>query len=301
MKSIATLHPSTSGRGRLAQERLHWAFELDTPCSWIESFTSQFLSVDMVIMTDHEDDFPRQYSFSSPHLNGLNAAQATFRAKELLILFNGVMRVEDGLQFYDFTLHRGRNLATRSPMIDRYQDVAPIPMFPDDVSELRYYRHHRQLNWTGKELFVSRTDRYLRYIFRTLGRENLTFVSLYKVLDTMVACIQANGSKSPKAELATMGGKSVDDIEDFTYTANWFDVAGDDARHGLKIDFKPSKKRKAVTLGEAAEIILPIVRKFVQQRVYQKFEREWEAVLIDRADQADPVKEIAENGRSEAT
>lgn len=283
-------------RGRLAQEKLQWAFELDAPCSWIESFTDHFSSVDIVILTHYEDDFPRRYSFSSPHLNGLNPAQARLRAHELLVLFNGTMRAHYGPNFYDFTLHEGRNLLTRSPMIGDYRDVVPVPMFPEDVDSLRYLRSQRELDCTGKELFVARYDRYLRYIYRTLGREGLSFVSLYKVLDTMVGCLQAGGSKNAKADLAALGGKSDDDIEDFTYTANWFDVAGEDARHGIKANFNASKKRKAVTIGQATEIIIPIVRKFVGQRVRQAFATEWEAILIERTDQADAARLIDVQG-----
>lgn len=256
------------------------------------SFTDRFMSVDVAILTDHDDDRPPFYHFSSPHLNGLTGAEARMRAQELLTLFNGTMRAYFGANFYDFSLGDGRDLLTRGPIVNDYRDVVPVPLFPEDVDSLRYLDSHLSLDQTGKELFLARTNDHLRYIFRTLGREGLTFVSLYKVLDTMEAYVEANGSKNAKADLAALGGKTVTDIGDFTWTANFFDVAGYGARHGMRNNFKPAKKNKAVSLEQAIEIMVPIVRAFVQQRVDQDFDHEWKAVLIERADQADPPQPL---------
>jgi len=165
-------------------------------------------------------------------------------------------------------------------------------MFPEDVEDLRYYRSDRftrPLDPVGKQLFLSRSDRYLRTIYRTLGREGMSFVSLSKVLDTIVADFHEKGTKGTNVEIAGLGGKSEDDVESFKYTANNFDVAGEDARHGLKANFKPAKKLQPLSLEQAAEIMLPIIRGFVLQRVNEMFERKWRAVLIESADQAEPA------------
>lgn len=285
---------STPRKGRLAQEKLQWAFQLDGPVSWMQSFTDHFMSVDVVILTDHDDDRPPYYDFSSPHLNGLSGSQARQRANELLILFNGTMRAHFGADFNNFTISEGRDLRTRGPIVDDYRDTEPLPLFPDDVEDLRYYRSHWGLDQTGKELFLSRTDDRLRYIFRTLGREDLTFSSLYKVMETMKGYLEENGSKNWKADLAALGKKTASDIGDFTYTANQFDVAGYDARHGMNGSSKPASKSKAVTLKQAIDTMIPIVQAFVHQRVGQEFSRAWEAVLIDRADQAEPPLPVPE-------
>lgn len=281
-------------RGRLAQEKLQWAFQLDGNFGWMQSFTDHFMSVDVAILVEHEDDRPPYYDFSSPHLNGLTGSQARQRANELLVLFNGTMRANFGANFRNFTIGGGRDLLSRGPILDDYRDTKPLPAFPDDVEDLRYYRSHWELDQTGKELFLSRIDGHLRYIFLTLGREDLTFSSLYKVMETMKDYLEAKGSKNWKTDLAALGNKTAGDIGDFTYTANKFGVAGYSARHGIDSSFKPASKNKGVTLSQAVDIMTPIVRAFVHQRVRQEFGRAWEAVLIDRAVEAEPAVPMPE-------
>jgi len=99
-------------RGRIAPSWYQWGFNLNGSASWLESFTNFFTSVDVQILPDYEDDKPMFYDFTSSHLNGLSGAQAAMRARELLILFNGVMRVSRGLDFRDFTIGAGRDLWT---------------------------------------------------------------------------------------------------------------------------------------------------------------------------------------------
>lgn len=275
-------------RGRLAQKQVRWAFQLDGNFGWMQSFTDYFVSVDVDILVEHEDERPPYYDVSSPHLNGLSVSQARQRANDLLILFNGTMRANFGADFYNFTIGKGRDLLRRGPIVGDYRETEPLLAFPDDVEDLRYYRSHRELDQTGKELFLSRTDEHLRYIFLTLGREGLTFSSLYKVMETMKDYLEAKGSKSWKTDLATLGKKTAGDIVDFTYTAKKFGVAGYSARHSIDSSFKPASKNKAVTLSQAVDIMTPIVRAFVHQRVSQEFGRAWQAVLIDRAVEAEP-------------
>ena len=283
---------NASRRGRVAPSWYQWGFNLNGSTSWLESFTNFFTSVDVAILPDYEDDKPTFYDFTSPHLNGLSGAQAAMRARELLVLFNGIMRVSRGVEFRDFTIGAGRNLWTHEPVQEDYFRTVAVPMFPEDVEDLRYYRSdklNKPFDPVSKQLFLSRSDRYLRTIYRTLGREGITFVSLSKVLDTIIADFHENGTKGTNAEVAALGGKVEDDIESFRYTANNFDVAGEDARHGLKANFKPAKKLQALSLEQAADVMLPIIQGFVRQRVEKAFEQQWQAALIDNADQVDPA------------
>jgi hypothetical protein len=281
---------TTPSKGRLAPTSYEWAFHLSGNEHWLQNFTNHFSSVDVQILPDYEDDRPPYFDFTSHHLNGLTGSQAAMRAQELLILFNGVMRLQVGVDFREFTLGQGRHLETNQrARVDFYRTTS-VPMFPDDVERLRYFRHRRynpSLHPVGKRLFLSRSDRFLRVIFRTLGREGLSFVSLSKVLDTMAADYHNQGSKKVNRELAALGGKTEADLEDFGYTANNFDISGEDARHGLNAKFKPSDKRKALSLEQAAEVMLPIVTGYVKRRVDETFDAKWEEVLIDRADQAE--------------
>jgi hypothetical protein len=116
-------------------------------------------------------------------------------------------------------------------------------------------------------------------------------------METMKGYLEANGSKNWKADLAALGKKTASDIGDFTYTANQFDVAGYDARHGMNGSSKPASKSKAVTLGQAIDTMIPIVQAFVHQRVRQEFSHAWEVVLIDRADQVEPPLSVPEVAR----
>jgi hypothetical protein len=81
-------------RGRLAQKQVQWAFQLDGNFGWMQSFTDYFVSVDVDILVEHEDERPPYYDFSWPHLNSLSTSQARQRANDLLILFNGTMRAK---------------------------------------------------------------------------------------------------------------------------------------------------------------------------------------------------------------
>ncbi|UVW30577.1 hypothetical protein [Massilia sp. H6] len=297
MTDIENDPSSIRPRGRLAPSHFQWGFHLSGNEGWLESFTNHFTSVDVQILPEYEDDRPTVYDFTSPHLNGLTGAQAAMRARELLILFNGVMRVRFGADFYDFTLGEGRDLWTREPAQEDFYRTVPVPMFPDDVEDLRYFRSQRPLDPVSIQLFLARSDRYLRMIYRTLGREGVSFSSLSKVLDTITADFHEKGKKGTRAEVAALGGKTEGDLQNFNYTANNFDVAGEDARHGLKADFKPANKLKALSLEQAGEVMFPIMQGFVTQRVGETFHRKWNAVLIDRADQARPAEEAPEPGR----
>jgi hypothetical protein len=278
----------TPSRGRLAPTSCEWVFQLRGNEHWLQDFTNHFTSVDLRILPDYYDDRPPFFDFTSHHLNGLPGDQAAMRARELLILFNGVVRLRVGEDFHEFKLGEGRNVETKERAWADYYRTAPVPMFPEDVERLRYVRRHNQsLHPVGKELFLARSDRYLRVIFRTLGREGLSFVSLSKVLDTMVADYHAQGTKKSNRELAALGGKTERDLEDFGYTANNFDISGEDARHGLNAKFKPSDRLRALSLEQAVDIMLPIVRGYVKRRVDATFDAKWEAVLIDSADQAE--------------
>jgi hypothetical protein len=104
-------------RGRLAQKQGQWAFQLDGNFGWMQSFTDYFVSVDVDILVEHEDERPPYYDFSSPHLNGLSGSQARQRANDLLILFNGTMRANFGADFYNFTIGEGRDLLRRGPIV----------------------------------------------------------------------------------------------------------------------------------------------------------------------------------------
>jgi hypothetical protein len=300
MSDIDNLLARLPKRGRVAPSWYQWGFNLNGSASWLESFTHFFTSVDVQILPDHEDDRPTFYDFTSPHLNGLSGAQAAMRARELLVLFNGVMRVTRGVEFRDFTLGAGRDLWTREPAQEDHFRTVPVPMFPEDVEDLRYYRSDRlnkPMDSVSKQLFLSRSDRYLLTIYRTLGRDGMTFASLFKVLDTIVAAFHEKSAKGTNVEVAALGGMTEDDVESFRYTANNFDVAGEDARHGLKANFKPAKKLQALSLEQAADVMLPIIRGFVKQRVEETFERKWQAALIDNAGQADPAPLPPERGR----
>ncbi len=277
-------------RLRVAPSWYQWGFHLNGSAPWLESFTNHFNSIDVQILPEHDDDRPTFFDFTSPHLNGLSGAQAAMRARELLILFNGVMRVSGGLNFHDFTIEAGRNLWTNEPAREDYLRTVPVSMFPEDVESLRYYRSHKPLDHVSKQLFLSRSDRFLRTVYRILGREGLTFASLSKVLDTIVADFHEKGAKGTNAEVAALGRKGDGEVEAFKYTANNFDVGGEDARHGLKANFKPAKKMSALSLEQAADVMVPIIQGFVTQRVVDTFNRKWQAVLIDCADEAEPAQ-----------
>lgn len=271
--------------GRWAPTSYQWAIEMYGNEHWLESFNNRFNSVDIIIIPDYEDDRPTFYDLTSPHLNGLTATEATMRAKELLILFNGVMRVREGYDFRDFTAGKIVEVATRRRHpVDSYRAV-PQSLFPDDVENLRYLRTSTPLDRIGAQLFLSRSDPHLRYIYRTLGRDGVTFVSLFKVLDTIEADFKARDIRRPHREIASLGGKSEDDLGDFAYTANNFDIAGFDARHGMNAKFKLSGKRKALSLEQAANILLPIVRGYENWRLADSFKQKWDAVLINSRDE----------------
>lgn len=272
----------------MAPTHYDWGFQLNGNSHWLENYKNHFISVDVGFIGDYEDHRPAFYEFTSSHLNGLPGTEAAMRANELLILVNGMMRVKWGFGFRPFALGEGRHYwKNERARLDHHRS-RPVPMFPEDVEMLRYHRDRWPLSEDGKALFLSRSDRYLRVMFRTLGREGLTFVSLSKVLDTINAELHASGKGATRANLATLGGKTENDIECFTYTANNFDVGGEDARHGLNAKFKATDRLRQLTLEEAADVILPIARGLLKQRVAETFGPKWEAVLVDRAAEADP-------------
>lgn len=184
-------------QGRLAPSHYQWGFHLSGNEGWLESFTNHFTSVDVQILPEYEDDTPTVYDFTSPHLNGLTGAQAAMRARELVILFNGVMRVRFGADFYDFTIGEGRDLWTGEPAQEDFYRTVPVPMFPDDVEDLRYLRPQRPLDPVSIQLFLARSDRHLRMIYRS-SNDGSTFATLARRRGNVIAEVS---SWPPKCRL----------------------------------------------------------------------------------------------------
>lgn len=156
--------------------------------------------------------------------------------------------------------------------------VPKMSPFPEDHQNLRYTEHHiRRLSGDGQILLTARYDRHVRHMLEFFGIEGLTFASLYKALDTM----KDAGYKEKR--LATLVNEKITDpiekekaikkvesnINDFRFTANTFQAAGHEARHGLSPEV--TTKARALTIEEASKIMSPIILNFIHDRVRNQF------------------------------
>lgn len=245
---------------------------------WQTDFSNSFSSVDMGFMMSHFDDFSTSYSFSSPHLNHLAAAEAWGRADALLSMMNGLLYVLHGPKFYPFTLTQCIDYVANREIRVEVESIPVMEPFPEDHRDLRYRENPPEyLSPHGKIFFVSRYDVHIRYLLLMLGRDGLTFPSLYKALDTMknagykehkLAALRENDPKEIK--------KVAQDINDFRFTANKYQGAGLDARHGLEDPVET--KARALSIVEASDIMRPIVWKFIEKRVSDQFDNLWSSV-----------------------
>lgn len=284
-------NPLPNGK-RWAPEGRIWAFPIGEAYAWLDDFARNLRSVDVDIIVELDDDFPPAYAFSSTHLTSLTSREAWGRGDALMDILNGVLRLHYGLEFHGFSISRCVDLRTNTNVsVNRY-DVAPLEPFPDDHEDFRYAPDSllgRGLCETGKIMFLARHDAHVRFILRVLGQQGISYVSLYKALDTIIDYYKRKvvsvASKDRLAAIAGLGKKTVDDIKDFTFTANKAQASGLDSRHGYEEAVVCTNCRN-LTPREADEVMRPIIRGFVRARMNKSFEELRERALHDPTSRA---------------
>lgn len=278
---------SPAVRGRLAVDDPKYCFRLRGNTFWLHNLVRDLMSLDIYIFPDHEDDRPTVYYMTSPHLTGLSPVEATARAAQLLVLFNGVMYLGDRMNHTPLILGECVSIDRMQSVYIPYGETASLLAFPDDVEKLRHLMPRYNLDYIGNVFFLSRTDPHLLTILRILGTHGITLNSLSQVLDTVKFAMRPMYPKEKELwrAIAQLGGQHVDELESFTYTANNFSVSDVHARHGLGENGKPSGRLQALTLKQAADVILRCASGFVKARVAADFPRKFrEVVLASRSD-----------------
>lgn len=232
---------------------LEWTFHLDVNYAWIESFVSRYSGIDVVIISDEQDAGPTQYSWSSPHLNGLtDSAEIGNRAAALKALFDGAMLVSREGDFRSSPA--SRPIEYLSGDINDFQLRAPFEPFCGDWA-----------SWTFKSienptrhpvslfLFLAHFSATAKQMLIFLGANGVSWISLYALKDFM-----GNEGWS-EDDMATAGGVPVGEIKRFRATANNHAAIGPFARHGEVGWLPPSNP---MTLDEAEAVILKCVKGF---------------------------------------
>lgn len=271
---------STDATTRWASENFVWGFPVGAMYSWQENFASYGLrSIDLALLVIHEDDFPPAFVFSSSHLNHLPPEQAQGRADALLAMLNGLLCLQCGPSFVPFSITRCVDLQTDTNAHVNPYAVPVLDPFPEDHERLRYTGDRGQtLSPDGKIFFVSRYDAHIRYLLQMFGRERITFVSLYKALDTMKDAGFSEAQMASCVKDKEWDAKqAVKDIDNFRFTANKFQGAGLDARHGFQAAVQA--KAKTLTIQQAADVMCPIILAFIGERVQGQFNRLWSSVV----------------------
>lgn len=282
MNDQTTPAPELPKRGRFAVNDPKWCFRLHGNDFWLWNLVRDFNSVDIDLFADHEDDRPTVYYMTSPHLTGLTAVEATARAGELLVLFNGMLQLNEGFGFQPFRLGDCVERETMRRAFLPYGERALMKAYPDNVNMLRYLVPRRPLDYFGQVLFLARSDAQVHAMLRILGTHGITLGSLSQVLDTVEGALREQFSKEKDriAQVALYGGKKAGDLKNFTYTANSFAVSGVDARHGLDEKFGVTDKLDALSLDQAADVVLSCARGFVKERMTETFPVKFREVLI---------------------
>lgn len=293
---------------RRASEKFIWAFPIESHWSWQQDLADNLNSVDMAILTQHDDDRPPYYSFSSPHLNHLPPAQAQGRAQALLTLLNGLLAIQNGPRYHPFTLSKCIDLRTGGHVPVNYFDVPTMEPFPEDHECLRYLdRPTTRLSSNGKIIFVARYDVHVKYLMQIFGAQGINFVTLYKALDTMndagftekqlaMLLVDTEKRRDKEGKLAdaqqvTQRIKEIEDgIKAFRFNANKFQGGGLDSRHGFEA-VAVSSKQPILTIQNAAEIMLPIINAFISLRVTEQFTQRWSSVQFKSTETTGPALE----------
>lgn len=249
-------------------------FPMDSHYSWFQSLSDQFTSPDAAIIADHEDDKPRQFAFSSPHLIGLSPEDTLCRAKKLLALVSGALFV---LRYpwmgRPLTLTEGWYWdEDKLQRVHTGHAVGYALDFPEEIADFSYqaWSANHPLSIEGKLLFLCHFDAATFSILTILGHLGITYSSLYSVLD----CLKGAGGLTHDT-VAQFGDASKADLKRFTMTANHFGVLGVQARHG-KLDWK-LPQQPPLPLDESAKLILGAAKRFLLQRVNALFASAWAA------------------------
>jgi len=264
----------------LTNDPAEWIFPIQKTASWMNDFVNNFDSIDIRIWDDSEDQVG-QYVATSSHLNGMSGPEAAARMKSLLTVLNGVLRIRRGITFLNLELGNGYRRDTTAQA--QYGLVMPaVSIFPANVNKIRYSKQSNfKLSDDGRRVFMCRSDPWLLPIFEVLGEEGFSFVSLYKVLDTITGSLKADNKPYQKKDIAAIGNVTKSDLDNFTYTANNYHVAGTSSRHGKQAASSISIQSKVLSITEAVDtVMLPIIRNFVTQRIGATFPQAWQAVLI---------------------
>lgn len=282
MNDPTTPVPELPKRGRFAVNDPKWCFRLRGNDFWLWNLVSDFNSIDIDLFADHEDDRPTVYYMTSPHLTGLTAVEATARAEQLLILFNGMLQLNEGLNYRPLKLGDCVERETMRRAFIPYGEHALMKAYPDNVESLRYLVPRYSLDYFGQLLFLARSDAPLQAILRILGTHGITLGSLSQVLDTVEGALREKFPKEKDriAQIALYGAKKAADLKNFSYTANSFAVSGVDARHGLDEKFGLTDRLDALSLEQAADIVLSCARGFVRARAVETFPAKFRAVLV---------------------
>lgn len=247
-------------------------FPMDSHYSWFQSLADQLTSPDVAIISDHEDDKPTQYSFSSPYLTGLSPKDTLCRVKKLSALLSGAMLVL-GCPWMDRPLSIQGGWYWDEGKRERVftgNDPGSAREFPEEINNFSYraWPIARPLSIEGKLLFLCHSDKVTYSILTIVGHLGITYASLYSVLD----CLKGAGGMTDDS-VARLGGATKAELKRFTATANNFEVLGVQARHG-NLDWAVPKQ-PSLPLDESRKLILGAAKQFLLGRVTSHFPRAW--------------------------
>lgn len=247
----------------MSPPKLKWAFPINPAYAWFENFADCFSSPDITFIVDIEDDKPNAYAFSSAHLSELRTpAEIWARAASLKAVLDGAFYLLHGKDFRPFRFHDLVSLSdgrSYHSVVDEYELIAP-PFREDSSSWISSWESLKNPfnSFTSAMLWLAREDNRSRGLLQFLGYQGCTWIALYALLDFM-----KTGGLSAK-EIAALSKTSEAEIKRFTHTANNFSAIGPLCRHG---DLGQQPPSKPMLLSEAAAIVFPAAREFLEKRV----------------------------------
>lgn len=251
---------------RISLSEIKWVFPIDPAYPWFDSFANNFYSPDVAFIVDIEDGKPNAYAFSSPHLSDLNnPIEIWGRATSLKGLLDGAFYLLKGKDFSPFQLHSLVNLnnGTTYRSFKDESEFITNPFREDSNNAIFNLEERGSIfsKFISSMVWLAKVDYKSRGLLQFLGFQGCTWIALYAVLDFM-----KTGGLTTK-DIVALAGTTEAELRRFTHTANNFSAIGPLCRHG---DLDQQPPSNPMSLSEAAEIILPSARKFLEKKVIDK-------------------------------
>lgn len=241
-----------------------YAFPFTANMANVGAYQRSSSGMDFAVSDESIDDSAGpDYRWHSPHLQNIkNEEELINKARALLAIVNGAQKITTSISHGDITLLCPPETNLRIPHRVDF-DFSTNPYSPD-MDNWSYGPFHDPFrNDLSYCLFISRYDITVRGMLTFLGVNNVSWISLYALLDFIEYDLKSKGHKCKEIDIATIGEVDVNSIKLFKQTANNYSAIGPLCRHGDRGWQAPNEP---MIFEDASDLILKLFKKILMLR-----------------------------------